>query len=211
MPSDAPWVKLENTRALGADVVLYDRGSESREAIARSISDTRGCIIVEILDQAKALGAEVNQVLVCCGGGGLVAGTAMAIRSALPEIRVYSVEPEAFDDTARSLRAGVRQHNDPGAASICDALLAPAPGELTFPINLRYLTGGLTVSDEEVRTAIGYAFRYLRLVIEPDGAVALAAALAGKLPLADQTTVLIVSGSNIDPVLFSDIVRQQAP
>lgn len=218
MPSDAPTVKLHNTRALGARIVPYDRRTESREEIARALVRQTGAVLVpsyddpdviagqgsvglEIVDQAVALGADIDQVLVPCGGGGLIAGVAMAIKAAKRDTRVYSVEPDAFDDHARSLAAGRRVANRPGLSSICDALLAPEPGELTFPINRCLLAGGVSVSDDEVQAAMAFAFRYLRLVVEPGGAVALAAALFRKVETSALTTVIVISGSNVDPDL----------
>jgi threonine dehydratase len=223
MPADAPAVKLNNTRALGAEVVLYDRFSESREEIATRIATDRsatsvppyddpyiiagqGTIGLEILEQANELGASVGTVLVCCGGGGLVAGISTAIRSKLPETDVYSVEPIGFDDTARSLTSGKRETNDSKARSICDALLAPSPGALTFPINRALLTGGLCVSDDEVREAMRYAFEKMKLVVEPGGAAALAAALLKKAPQREGDIVVVISGSNVDADLFANIL-----
>jgi len=156
MPADAPSIKLENTRALGAEVVLYNRLTESREKIARELANTRGAVLVpsfddpfiiagqgtiglEIIDQASQAQAKVNQILVCCGGGGLIAGIATAIKASAPDINLYAVEPAGFDDTTRSLIAGKRVTIGPNATSICDALLTPSPGELTFPINQRLL------------------------------------------------------------------------
>lgn len=223
MPADAPSVKLANTRALGADVVTYDRHTESREDIARALATARSAVLVpsfddpdiiagqgtaglEILEQAAELGVPVGTVLVCCGGGGLVAGIATAIKAAQPSASIYSVEPEAFDDTARSLTSGKRESVAPGARSICDALLAPSPGELTFPINRELLSGGLTVSDDQVRSAMRFAFANMKLVIEPGGAVALAALLAGLAPSADGATVVVVSGGNVDPKLYAETI-----
>ena len=148
----------------------------------------------------------LDTVLVCCGGGGLVAGCAIALTGKLPGVAVYSVEPAGFDDTARSLAAGERVTNSPGTRSFCDALLAPMPGELTFSINSRLLTGGLAVTDTEVATAMRLAFRHLRLVVEPGGAVALAAALAGRLPTRGRTIGVVVSGGNVDAELFAQVL-----
>jgi len=223
MPDDAPAMKLANTRALGAEVVLYDRATQSREEIATALADERGAVLVpsfddpyiiagqgtaglEIVEQAQEADADIAQVLVCCGGGGLVGGIATAIRDRLPHVSVYSVEPEAFDDTARSLASGKREAVPAGAGSICDALLSPMPGELTFPINHSLLAGGLSVSDDEVRNAMRYAFEVLKLVVEPGGAVALAALLSGKAPPADGATVVVVSGANVDPAMFAEII-----
>lgn len=223
MPADAPAMKLANTKRLGAEVVTYDRETESREDIAHGIAQKSGATFVapyddalvmagqgtvglEIIEQAAELDGEIGLVLCNCGGGGLIAGVSTAIKAKLPNVPVYGVEPEAFDDTARSLESGKRESVQAGAKSICDALLAPCPGELTFPVNQANLAGGLRVSDDEVRTAIRFAFEYMKLVIEPGGAVSLAAALAGKAPEGDGDLVVVVSGSNIDPVLFSEIL-----
>jgi threonine dehydratase len=219
MPADAPRVKLENTRALGAEVVLYDRARESREEIAARLARERGATLVpafddphviagqgtvglELMQQAAELGLEPDQVLVPCSGGGLVSGTAIAVRALAPDAAVYGVEPEAFDDTRRSLAAGTLLRNPPEARSICDALQSSPPGRLTFAINRELLAGILTVSDPEVEMAMARAFRDLRLVIEPGGAVALAAALADRIPLAGRTTAIVVSGGNVDAATF---------
>ena len=219
MPTDAPAIKLANTRALGAEVVLYDRLAEDREAIARRIVAERGATLVpayddphvvagqgtaglELMEQAGELGLLPDQVLVPTSGGGLTAGTAIAVRGLAPKAAVYGVEPEAFDDTRRSLAAGRLLKNPPEARSICDALQSSPPGRLTFAINRELIAGVLTVSDREVEAAMARAFRDLKLVVEPGGAVALAAALAGKLPLAGRTTAIILSGGNVDPAVF---------
>lgn len=223
MPRDAPRIKIENTRRLGAEIIGYDRYSEVREEIGRRIARERGAVIVpayddaqivagqgtvglEIAEQAAALGLTVDQALVCCSGGGLVAGTALALRTARDDTRVYSVEPAGFDDHARSLRLGERVSNAPDARSICDALQAPTPGEVTFPINRALLAGGLVVSDDDVRAAMRFAFRTLKLVVEPGGAVALAAVLAGKIPTEGRVTAVVLSGGNVDPAAFAAIV-----
>ncbi len=223
MPADAPRIKLENTRGHGAEVVTYDRRRESREATAERIVAARGATLVrpfddpdviagqgtcglEIVRQAAALGAVIDVALVCCGGGGLVSGSALAISHLSPQTAVYAVEPAGFDDTARSLAAGQRVDNEPGAESFCDALLSPRPGELTFALNQHLLAGGLVVSDAEVATAMAYAFHTLKLVVEPGGAVALAALLAGNLDLADRTVALTLSGGNVDAESFHRIV-----
>jgi len=224
MPADAPRTKLEGTRALGAEVVTYQRLGEDREAIGREIAERTGAAIVrpfddpriiagqgtvglELAEQAAARGATLDAVTVCCGGGGLVAGCALALSHLVPGVAVHSVEPAAFDDTARSLAAGQRLGNPPEARSFCDALLSPMPGELTFAINSRLLAGGLAVSDMEVAHAMRLAFRHLKLVIEPGGAVALAAALAGKLPVRGRTVGVVVSGGNVDAELFTEVLN----
>jgi threonine dehydratase len=219
MPKDAPRAKLDNTRALGAEVVLYDRYSEDREQIARTLVAERGATLVpafddpnvvagqgtvglELMQQAAELGLTPDQVLVPTSGGGLTAGTAIAVRALAPGAAVYGVEPDAFDDMRRSLAAGTLLRNPPEARSICDALQSSPPGRLTFAIIRELLAGILTVSDAEVETAMARAFRYLRLVIEPGGAVALAAAIAGRLPLAGRTTAIVLSGGNVDAATF---------
>lgn len=227
MPEDAPRAKLENTRRLGGEVITYDRYTGDREALARDIAAERGAVVVpsydhdyiiagqgtvglEIAEQAAELGIEPDQVLVCCGGGGLIAGSATALKACLPNVSVHTVEPEDFDDTARSLRSGKRESVDDTARSICDALQAHMPGELTFAINRELLGEGLTVSDAEVRAAMRFAFRHLKLVVEPGGAVALAAVLAGKIDTTGKTTVVVLSGGNVDSGLFAEIQREKS-
>ena len=224
MPEDAPRAKLDNTLRLGGEVISYDRYSGDREAIARDVAAKRNAVIVpsydheyiiagqgtvglEIADQAVEMGLPPDQVLICCGGGGLSSGSAVALKSRLPDVSVHTVEPEDFDDTARSLRRGSRVGVDASARSICDALLAPTPGDMTFAINRRLLGEGLVVSDEEVREAMRFAFRHLKLVVEPGGAVALAAVLAGKIPTQGKTTAIVLSGGNVDIELFAEIQR----
>jgi threonine dehydratase len=220
MPSDAPAIKLANTRALGAEVVLYDRFREDREAIAHRLVGERDATLVpayddphvvagqgtagfELMQQAAELGLTPDQVLVPTSGGGLTAGTAIAVRAIEPRAVVYGVEPEAFDDTRRSLAAGTLLRNPPEARSICDALQSSPPGTLTFAINRELLAGILTVSDTEVQAAMARAFRDLKLVVEPGGAVAFAAALSRKIPLAGRTTAILLSGGNVDPETFA--------
>jgi threonine dehydratase len=223
MPADAPAIKIENTRSYGAEVLLYDRYREAREEVAARLVADRGAILVrpyddpdiiagqgtcglEIARQAKVPGGNLDALLVCCGGGGLTAGSALALGELSPETAVYTVEPEGFDDTARSLAGGQRLSNDPGPSSICDALLAPTPGELTFAINHRLVAGGLAVSDEETRAAMAFAFHHLKLVVEPGGAVALAAILSGKFKAGSKTTALILSGGNVDAQLYAQAI-----
>ena len=219
MPTDAPDIKVANTRAYGAEIVFYDRFGENREEIAGEIVAERkatlirpyddpliiagqGTIGLEMAMQARALGATLDAVLCPCGGGGLVGGTALALASESPQTKIYSVEPAGFDDMARSLAAGERLSNEPGATSFCDALLTPEPGELTFKINARLLAGGLRVSDDDVGEAMRVAFKYLKLVVEPGGAVALAAVLSGQFEARSEasgkTVGVILSGGNVD-------------
>ncbi len=226
MPEDAPAAKLDNTRRLGGEVIAYDRYTGDREAIAREIAATRGAELVpsydhehiiagqgtvglEIAEQSLELDVLPDQVLICCGGGGLSAGSAVALRDRLPKVNIHTVEPDAFDDTARSLEAQRRLSVDESARSICDALQAHMPGQLTFPINQKLAGPGLTVSDDEVRDAMRFAFQHLKLVIEPGGAVALAAVLCGKIDTAEKITAVVISGGNVDIDLFARI--QAAP
>jgi threonine dehydratase len=167
----------------------------------------QGTAGLEMARQAEALGARLEAVLLCTGGGGLTAGVALAMEALSPDTAVYSVEPAGFDDTRRSLEAGRRVANHPEARSICDALLAPEPGALTFSINGRLLKGGFTVTDAEVTDAMRFAFGTLKLVLEPGGAVALAAVLTGKLPTQGRTIGVVCSGGNVDPALFARVLN----
>lgn len=225
MPADAPAIKLDNTRALGATVVTYDRQREVREEIAARLAEENGAILVppydhpwtiagqgtvglEIAAQAANIGVAPDAVIVCCGGGGLTAGIATAFAEAAPKTEIFTAEPVGFDDTARSLSAGTRLANEPGARSICDALLAPEPGALTFSINQRLVTGGVAVSDDDVRQAMIFAWQKLKLVVEPGGAVALAAALTGAVDCQDRTVAVVLSGANVDAELYCQIVLE---
>lgn len=222
MPSDSPQVKVEGVIGFGGEVRLYDRWTESREEIGAAIAAERGCVLVppfddpfiiegqgttalEMLDQADA---PMDQLLCGASGGGLMAGINLVMAERSPETRVLVVEPEAYDDTARSLAAGERVGHPAGPPSICDALMSPMPGVLTWPINRR-LAGALTVSDAEVAEAVRFAFRHLKLVVEPGGAVSLAALLAGKVEGAGRTTGLILSGGNVDPGLYGEIIESR--
>jgi threonine dehydratase len=223
MPADAPAMKVANTRGYGAEVIHYDRYSEDRDAITREISAKRGMTIVwpfddpdivagqgtvglELVGQAKDIGASLDVVLTPVGGGGLAAGVSTAVKHLSPGAKVYGVEPSAFDDTARSMVSGHREKIDPAARSICDALQSPAPGAITFPINQRTLDAVLTVTDGQVAEAVRYAYTTLKLVVEPGGIVGLAALLAGELDVSGQTVGVVLSGGNIDPALFSRIL-----
>jgi threonine dehydratase len=225
MPADAPQIKIANTRALGGQIRFYDRRSENREEIGRELARREGAVLVpsyddpwiiagqgtvglEIAQQLSALGQRADAVLVPASGGGLIAGTSLALRDQWPELDVHVVEPAGFDDHRRSLISGQRERNPAGGESICDALLAPEPGELTFRINRQTLSGGYAVSDEQAMHAVAYAVRSLKLVLEPSGALALAALLAGLHDGAGRSTVLVVSGGNIDPAMLAECLRR---
>ncbi|MGH6942647.1 MAG: pyridoxal-phosphate dependent enzyme, partial [Geminicoccaceae bacterium] len=170
----------------------------------------QGTVGLEIAEQAREAGARLDAALVPCGGGGLTAGSALALAELCPGIELRSVEPEGFDDTARSLVAGVRQENSSEASSFCDALLAPMPGELTFALNRRLLAGGIAVGDAEVERAMALAFRDLKVVVEPGGAVALAAVLARRFDARGRTVAVVLSGGNVDPGLFARALQSAA-
>jgi threonine dehydratase len=223
MPSDAPLSKRERTKAYGAEVVLYDRDREDREAIAAEIAGKRGATLVrpyddafviagqgtvgkEIAEDMAALGVAPDIVVAPASGGGLVAGIATAIKARYPQAMVMSAEPEGFDDHARSLRAGKREPHRAEGRTICDALMASIPGEITFAINSRLLAQGITATDAEVGAAVGFAFRELKLVVEPGGAVGLAALLAGRIDVKGKNVVIVLSGGNVDADLFARLI-----
>ncbi|MEQ9259664.1 MAG: threonine/serine dehydratase [Roseovarius sp.] len=221
MPADAPALKIANTRALGAEVVLYDRaGGESREEVGAAIEAERGLTLIrpydepqviagqgtcglEIAAQAAAEGIEAAEVLVCCGGGGLSSGIALALEAEAPGLKVRTVEPQGFDDVARSLASGHRETNAQGSGNICDAILTPSPGEITFPILQRLCGPGLAVSEQECLRAMGLAFLRLKLVAEPGGAAALAAALFHAGEIEGDTVICTISGGNVDHAMFA--------
>jgi threonine dehydratase len=220
MPSDAPAIKVANTRFYGAEVVFYDRYTEEREAIAAGIAAARGARLVppfddarviagqgtvglELAAQATALGIGLDAVIAPCSGGGLVGGIALALAELSPGTAVYAAEPAGFDDLQRSLAAGERVRNDPASRSICDALLAPTSGVLTFALARRLLAGSLVVDDAEIMTAMALAFADYKLVAEPSGAAALAAIIAGRLALAGRTVAVVLSGGNVDRHVFA--------
>ena len=224
MPVDAPLSKRERTKAYGAEVVLYDRDREDREAIARDIAGKRGATLVkpyddplviagqgtvgrEIVEDMAALGVTLDIVVAPASGGGLVAGVATAVKARYPKAVLMSAEPEAFDDHARSLRAGKREPHRAEGRTICDALMASIPGEITLAINSRLLAKGITASDAEVGVAVGFAFRELKLVVEPGGAVGLAALLAGGLDISGgKNVVIVLSGGNVDADLYARLI-----
>lgn len=225
MPSDAPVSKIENTRAYGAEVVLYDRATDDRDALGAALAEELGLTLIkpfdnpdviagqgtvglEIAEQAAALAVADAQVLVCCGGGGLSSGIALALADRAPGLRVHPVEPVGFDDVARSLETGEIQRNARQTGSICDAILTPAPGELTFPILKAHCGPGLVVSDEETQRAMAAAFTHFRVVLEPGGAVALAAALFHAR--GSQDIIAVGSGGNVDWPVFNEALTRFA-
>lgn len=223
MPKDAPLSKRERTKSYGAEVVLYDRERDDREAIARGIAGERGATLVkpyddpfviagqgtagrEIAEDMAALRLAPDIVVAPASGGGLIAGVATAVKARYPKAEIIVAEPEAFDDHTRSLAAGHREPHLPAGRTICDALMALMPGEITFAINSRLLARGVTASDAEVGAAVAFAYRELKLVVEPGGAVGLAALLAGRLNAAGKTIVIVLSGGNVDADLFAELV-----
>ena len=226
MPQDAPAMKIDNTRALGAEVVLYDRASgEDRDAIGRELSQARGLTLIkpfdnpqviagqgttglEIAAQAAEHGVTKADVIVCCGGGGFASGIALGLEAEAPGLRVRPAEPEGFDDMARSLRAGEHQSNAYPTGSICDAIITPTPGELTFPILHRLAGPGLVVTDDEAMQAMAVAFSHLKLVAEPGGAVALAAALFRANEIEGDAVIVTISGGNVDAPLFQEALQK---
>ncbi|SHF44968.1 L-threonine ammonia-lyase [Loktanella atrilutea] len=225
MPSNAPAVKIANTRALGAEVVLYDRATESREAIGDRLATDRGLTLIrpyddpqviagqgtcglEIAAQAHESGVTQADVLVCCGGGGLTSGVALALQAEAPGLRARPCEPEGFDDATRSLATGTIQRNARAEGSICDAIVTPQPGELTFPIMQALCGPGIAVSDEDCLRALALAFHRLRIVVEPGGAAALAAALFHPDAAQGDAVIAITTGGNVDPDLFADAIRR---
>lgn len=215
MPSDAPAVKIDNTRALGAEVVLYDRATEDRDAIGARLASERGLTLIkpfdmaeviagqgstglEIAEQAAQAGVTQADVLVCCGGGGLTSGIALALEARAPGLRARPVEPEGFDDVTRSLAAGSIQRNARLSGSICDAIITPQPGELTFPVMARLCGPGIAVTEDQALRAMALAHDRLKLVLEPGGAVALAAALFQPKAVAGDAVIALASGGNVD-------------
>jgi threonine dehydratase len=223
MPKDAPLSKRERTQAYGAEIVLYDRDREDREAIARDIAGRRGATLVrpyddpfviagqgtagrEIAEDMAALGLVPDIVVAPASGGGLIAGVATAVKAKFPQAQIIVAEPKDYDDHGLSLRAGHREAHHAAGRTICDALMAAMPGELTFSINSKLLANGVIASDEEVGAAVAYAYRELKLVVEPGGAVGLAALLAGRIDVKGKNVVIVLSGGNVDADLFAKLV-----
>ena len=220
MPQDAPRIKIRRTRALGAEIIFYDRYAENREEISQTIALERGAVLVpsyddphiiagqgtaalELFDDAAGRGVDIASLLVPCGGGGLAAGCALARDEKSPETGLFTVEPEGYDDHARSFASGTRQVADTTRESLCDALLAPAPGQMTFAINRSRIKAGLVVSEEDVLEAMKFAFTELKLVVEPGGCVALAALLARKTSVQGGVVAAILSGGNVESATYS--------
>ncbi len=225
MPSDAPRQKIDNTRALGGEVILYDRATEDRDKIGARLANDRkltlikpfdnpdviagqGTVGLEVAEQARAMGIADARVLVPCGGGGLTSGIALALEADAPDFRVHPVEPEGFDDVARSLVSGQIERNPRLSGSICDAIITPSPGELTFPILKRLCGPGLPVPDDDCLRAMTAAFNHLKIVVEPGGAVALAAALYHADQIDGDTVIVVVSGGNVDAPVFADALTR---
>src|ERR1700710_2776551 len=223
MPIDAPLSKRERTKAYGAEVVLYDRDREDREAIANGIADKRGATLVrpyddpfviagqgtagrEIAEDMAALGLAPDIVVAPASGGGLIAGVATAIKARFPLAELIVAEPQFYDDQGRPLRAGPREAHPAAGRTICDALMAAMPGEMTFSINSKLLAKGVVASEAEVGAAVAYAYRELKLVVEPGGAVGLAALLAGRIDTRGKNVVIVLSGGNVDADLFAKLV-----
>ena len=227
MPADAPRMKIDNTRDLGAEVVLYDRATENRDALGDAISAQRGLTLIrpyddaqviagqgtvglEIARQAAAEGVVRADVLVCCGGGGLTSGIAVALADRAPGMRARPAEPAGFDDVARSLASGRIERNAVLSGSVCDAIVTPQPGEITFPLLKRHCGPGLVVTDDEAMQAVALAFSRLKLVLEPGGAVALAAALFRRDQITGDAVIAVASGGNVDADQFAGILARFA-
>lgn len=223
MPSDVPAAKMAAVRAMGAEIITYDRDTEeSATVVARVIAATgrievppsahpdvlagAGTAALELLEDAGPL----DVVLVPCGGGGLTAATAITMAEGAPGTQVFAAEPELFDDTKRSLDAGERLPNPKGRRTICDAIMTPIPNDVTFPINNTLLAGGVTASDDEVRAAMRFAFTHFRIVTEPGAVVGLAAILSGKVPIKGRSVATIITGGNIDAARFCDLLKGPA-
>lgn len=214
MPSDAPEIKIQNTKALGAEVITYDRDTESREEIGNKISQDRGLHLIRPYDDPYVIagqgtcGLEIAEqtdldeadVLVCCGGGGLTSGIALAVEADAPHLTVRPCEPEGFDDVARSLKTGAIQTNNRQSGSICDAIITVAPGNITFPILKRLCGDAVIVSDEDCLRAMAIAFDRLKIIIEPGGAAALAAALFHSD--SERDVIVVATGGNVDRAMF---------
>ena len=226
MPADAPATKVENTRSLGAEVILYDRaGGESREEIGNRLQAKLGLSLIrpfdepyviagqgtaglEIAEQIAPEGIETADVLVCCGGGGLTSGIALALEAEAPGLRVRPCEPVGFDDVKRSLESGTIMTNEQVSGNICDAIITIAPGQITFPILKRLCGPGLVATEDECLYAMAQAFRYLKLVVEPGGAAALAAAIFRSDEIAGEAVICLVTGGNVEAEMFQSALKK---
>jgi threonine dehydratase len=222
MPADAPAIKADNVRAMGAEIVPYDRYRDDREAVARPYAEQgmalvkpfddplivagQGTVGLEIAEDAAAMGVTLDAVVTPCGGGGLMAGIATAVKALSPETAIWGAEPENFDDTRRSLAAGSRVSADPAGTSICDALMSPMPGELTFAINRQLVAGVVAVPEAAVADAMRDAAMNLKLVVEPGGAAGFAALSSGEIAMSGKTIAVVLSGGNVDLALFAKLM-----
>lgn len=226
MPDDVPSAKMQATRSLGARITTFNRDSENSDDVVERLRHETGrtivppsanlqvlagagTVAVELFEQADHLGADLDAILVPCGGGGLTAATALVMNTLSPSTGIYAVEPELFDDTRRSLKAGKRTPNPRGQRTICDAIMTPIPNDVTFPINLDLLRGGLVASDNEVRQAMRFAFDHYKIVVEPGAAVGIAAVLNGRIEIAGKAIATIVTGGNIDPARFCALLNDE--
>jgi len=222
MPNNAPKIKIENTKKYKGEVILYDPQKEIREEIGKDIEKKENRMLIKPYDDYDIIagqgtaGYEISEdlanlsitpdiYLCCCGGGGLIAGTSTYLKYKYPNIKSFAVEPYGFDDTKVSLINKKIISNKPGFSSICDAIITPQPGQLTFPINLKTLSGGIVVEDDEVKNSIKLLSEHLKIVVEPGGAVAATAALTKKIDLKNKTVVVMISGGNIDLDKFSSL------
>ncbi len=220
MPSDAPALKIANTKALGAEVILYDRATEDRDALGAKLAEDRGLTLIkpfdeplviagqgtiglEIAEDAAKLGITKADVAICCGGGGLTSGISLALAAEAPDMIARPVEPEGFDDVIRSIDTGQIVSNPATTGSICDAIITPAPGTITFPIMQQHCGTGITVTEDEALRAMAHAFQRLKIVVEPGGAVGLAAALFHPDAFTHDTVIAVVSGGNVDAPMFA--------
>ena len=227
MPADAPAMKLDKVRSYGAEIIAYDRYTQDREVIAQEILAARpmalapsfdhpqiiagqGTLGLEVLDDAKARGASLDAFIVCCGGGGLTAGCAIALEKSSPQTDVWIAEPEGFDETWASIVAEKRLTADITRSTLCDAIATPSPGKLTFPIMQKLVRGGVTLTDEDVKRAMVFAYKHLKLVVEPGGVVALAAMLSGKFDGRDKATGIVLAGGNVDAPLFASVISKHS-
>lgn len=226
MPADSPRIKINNTKALGGEVILYDRYTQSREEIGQSLAQEGNLALVKPYDdldiiagqgtagleashQLDKLGLKPDQVIVPCGGGGLISGTSIAIHKHFPKAKIWAAEPEHYDDAKRSLAAGERVSNNANQPSLCDSIVTPTPGELTFPIMQAHLEGGLVVNEEQVLQAMASCMQELKVVVEPGGCAGLAALFAGLLPTQNKTTLVILSGGNADPDILARSLKHK--